>query len=59
MKDKKQIEVFKQKLNSSYGKLAERVERQTGHYELLTKTDESEMSKKFVYIDTDSIHVFE
>lgn len=92
--------VVKLKLNSSYGKLAERIERQTGHYELSPETGaihfvndgvevdkgacmsvvlgalvtatarvwilshireicgESEMSKKFVYIDTDSIHAF-
>lgn len=90
----------KLKLNSSYGKLAERIERVEGHYELSAKTgcihfvsdgvEESsksamnvaigalitsiarcfilekireichgnQMSKEFVYIDTDSIHAF-
>lgn len=89
----------KLKLNSSYGKLAERLERVKGHYELNEETgaihfvrDESEIDttssmnvavgalvtcvarcyilskirevcagnikKKFVYIDTDSIHAF-
>ena len=92
----------KLKLNSSYGKLAERLERVVGHYELNeatgaihfvvdeTKTetksamnvaigalitsfarcyilskirevcrgDKGEIAKRFVYIDTDSIHAF-
>ena len=90
----------KLKLNSSYGKLSERLERVNGHYELneqtgaihfvVDKTEVSEksamnvavgalvtatarvyilsnirivckgaeMSKRFVYIDTDSIHAF-
>ena len=90
----------KLKLNSSYGKLSERLERVTGHYELNDKTGAihfvvddtevntkgamnvavgalvtatarvyilskirevcrgTEMSKRFVYIDTDSIHAF-
>ena len=89
----------KLKLNSSYGKLSERVERVKGHYELNEETgaihfvvDETELdaksimnvavgalvtayarvyilskirevcgneiSKRFVYIDTDSIHAF-
>lgn len=89
----------KLKLNSSYGKLSERLERVKGHYELNestgaihfvtdeTETDEGaamniavgalvtsfarvyilskirevcgdEISKRFVYIDTDSIHAF-
>lgn len=89
----------KLKLNSSYGKLSERLERVKGHYELNEETgaihfvaDESEIeaksamnvavgalitafarvyilskirevcgneiSKRFVYIDTDSIHAF-
>lgn len=90
----------KLKLNSSYGKLSERLERVKGHYELnedtgaihfvidetetetkcamnvaigalvtatarvyiLSKIREvckgAEMSKRFVYIDTDSIHAF-
>ena len=90
----------KLKLNSSYGKLSERLERVNGHYELNEETgaihfviDETEineksamnvaigslitatarvyilskirevckgaeMSKRFVYIDTDSIHAF-
>lgn len=92
--------VVKLKLNSAYGKLAERVVRQTGYYEyneetgaihyvadgeevdesacmsvalgaLVTATarvwilshireicKEEQMSKLFVYIDTDSIHAF-
>ena len=92
----------KLKLNSSYGKLSERLERVTGHYELNAETgaihfvtdetkieeksamnvavgalvtayarvyilskirevcggDRGEISKRFVYIDTDSIHAF-
>lgn len=89
----------KLKINSSYGKLSERLERVKGHYELNEKTgaihfvsDETEISmksamnvaigalitsyarvfilskirevcgneirKRFVYIDTDSIHAF-
>lgn len=89
----------KLKLNSSYGKLSERIERVNGHYELneangaihfvadgieseskgamnvavgalvtayarvyiLSKIREvcgNEISKRFVYIDTDSIHAF-
>ena len=89
----------KLKLNSSYGKLAERLERVTGHYELNEQTgaihfvqDEvtidagssmnvaigalvtcvarcyilskirevckNDIKRKFVYIDTDSIHAF-
>lgn len=92
----------KLKLNSSYGKLSERVERVKGHYELNEETgavhfvrdeaetsiksamsvavgalvtayarvyilskirevcggDRGEISKRFVYIDTDSIHAF-
>ena len=92
----------KLKLNSSYGKLSERIERTSGHYELNEKTgaihfvadetetslksamsvavgalvtayarvyilskirevcraDKGEVSKRFVYIDTDSIHAF-
>lgn len=92
----------KLKLNSSYGKLAERLERVIGHYELNEETgaihfvadktetetksamnvavgalitayarvyilskirevcggDRGEISKRFVYIDTDSIHAF-
>ena len=92
----------KLKLNSSYGKLSERVERANGHYELNKETgaihfvldeikieeksmmnvavgalvtsyarcyilskirevcrgDKGEISKRFVYIDTDSIHAF-
>lgn len=91
--------VTKLKLNSSYGKLAERLERVKGHYELNEQTgaihfvrDETEIeisssmnviigalvtcvarcyilrkirevcepniTEKFVYIDTDSIHAF-
>lgn len=90
----------KLKLNSSYGKLSERLERVTGHYELNESTGavhfvvdkaetslksamnvavgalvtatarvyilskirevcrEEQMTKRFVYIDTDSIHAF-
>lgn len=92
----------KLKLNSSYGKLSERLERVKGHYELNEETgaihfvvdeteveaksamnvavgalvtayarvyilskirevcggDKGEISKRFVYIDTDSIHAF-
>jgi len=92
----------KLKLNSSYGKLSERLERVKGHYELndengaihfvvdeteteaksamnvavgalvtafarvyilskireVCRADKCEISKRFVYIDTDSIHAF-